>query len=251
MDKHITSINLGESALGLSLKIDILKTDGTILSGCSDITSGIIEVGNGTYSFYYDKYPDNFVGIIRIKDSNGNILTSCGVEPVDEFSSNLISETSTVTIEGWYGIALQFIDQYISSESYTATQWKRRLNISARESIKESFPFALGYSIDCSGNVEDWEISPDPISDMDFVEFVAWKTICNIYTKTLQDKMANAAHIKDGTSEIDTRSSLDIKFIDKTPYEIFNQMLSSRYPNNSSLSALHTFASELRENYGY
>jgi hypothetical protein len=249
MDKHIVSINLGESQTGLSLKVDIVKPDGTILYDCEDITTGIVEIGGGTYSFYYDQYPNNFVGIIKVKNSSGTVLTSCSIEPDISPNETVVPVETTPTLTGWYNIALQFIESYVDITQFTETQWMRKLNIAARECIKCDYDFASSYTIDCTGDVEDWTISSDPTGDDDFVEFVAWKTMCHIYTKFIQDRIANAALIKDGSSYIDTRSSLDNKFSDLTPCEIFDNMVEERYSTKID-DVLYNFGEE-KDYYEY
>lgn len=143
----------------------------------------------------------------------------------------------------WQDIVVQYLDPYLTTSDYTLTQWYRLCNIAAKESIDAGYSYADGYSMATTGNIENWDISPDPSEDIVFVSFVAHKVWCNIYRASLTDKAMDASMVQDGLSKIDTRNSLPSKNSNfETPCDIFDNMLLELDGDNNE--TLYNFATE-------
>lgn len=102
----------------------------------------------------------------------------------------------------WQDVALSYIEAYYDTSSLTSTQWSRRLNIAAKESVDANLEYANGYSVAVSGLVENWSVSPDPSTDGDFIQFVALKSLSNISVGTINSQCLDDYIIQDGTSKI-------------------------------------------------
>ena len=61
--RFCSSLSLGPASTGLTLKAQLLNSDGT--SNGSEITTGFYEVGGGYYTWNYASVPDNFHGSVR------------------------------------------------------------------------------------------------------------------------------------------------------------------------------------------
>ncbi len=68
--------------------------------------------------------------------------------------------------------------------------------------VSEEVSFDTSYTF----NIEDVIISPDPSSDVPFINLVAMKTACMLARADQKDKARQAYSIKDGPSNIDGRT---------------------------------------------
>lgn len=122
-----TSISLGPSKTGLTLRARLIDTLGNI---DSEISTGFIEIGGGNYLWTYD-YPTGFRGGIKIYEDGvpGTILSFFSINPQEAenidvpFSeavteiNETINNTSGINIEVGHSNASGIIRNENSSES--------------------------------------------------------------------------------------------------------------------------------------
>lgn len=132
-------------------------------------------------------------------------------------------------MQNWHTNALQHLDIYLTTSDYTETQWGRKLNIAAKNAFTAEYNFTSGLTLTTTGDIEDWSISPDPSSNVDFVYFIALRSWCEDYLINLSRKASETALIRDGNSAVDTRGMARDANAVKTPCELFEEVYVNKY----------------------
>lgn len=244
-NEQTISISLGERYENINLKATIKDKLGNDVSGKVGITTGFTRVGNGNFVWYYDKFEEQFVGSIVFQNvADNEVLSVVSLNSDDNADQTVITTSNSTNLNGWYDTAIQMIDDWIPSATYTATQWYRRFNLAAKTSIESSLSFASGYSLVTSSNIQNWSVSPDPSTDMDFIEFVALLAICNLYKSNISKKAMDASSVRDGSSAIDTRGFGE-KGLVVSPCEQFERRYSEKY-GSDNFRVRYNFGSEMQ-----
>ncbi len=242
------SISLGETYTGLTLSATLLDLTGTAVVTKINILTGFTEVGNGNYVWTYTQFESDFAGSVVFKNaSTGVVLAVASINPDDAIPTQVVVAGESITLAEWYGTALQVIEDWVTSTTSTSTQWKRRFNLAVKYAIDNKMSFATSYTLTTSANVESWEVSPDPSADMDFIEFVALLTACNLHRTNTYKKSYNAASIRDGSSAIDTKGFGE-KNLTISPCEQFESRYNAKY-GSDIIRLRYNFANE--NNSGY